>query len=143
MTRAQYEDEILALIRAAVPNGVTVDSLPLGLADRKALDVRNSAVWVVYAGGVPGQNQAMNALVQAETWSWLVIPLAKNYRSPQAGSSSALELLELIVSALAGADLGDAQLIKGRDQLAGLPEGCGLAGYEILFSLKTYLRRTA
>lgn len=143
MTRAQCEDAIIALIRAAVPAGVVVDSLPQGLSDRKALDVRGSAVWVVYVGGVPGQNQAMNALVQPETWSWLVIPLSKNYRSPQAGAASALGLLELIVPALAGAEIGAAQLSKGRDQLAGLPEGCGLTGYEIIFTLKTYLRRTA
>lgn len=143
MTRTQIEDAIIAILKAALPTVTVVESMPLGMDDKKALDVRDTAVRVVYVGSAAKPNQALGTLVQQEQWSWSVIILAKAYRSPKSGVVTALPLLESTITALAGVEIGDGQMLKVRDQIMTLPEGCGLIGYEAIFTIQTYLRRTA
>jgi hypothetical protein len=137
------EDAIIALLSAGLPDSVQVDSLPLGMNDRKALDVRTAAVWVVYAGAVNKPNQSAGALVQPETRNWSCMVLAKKYRSSRDAGDAALDLLEQVVGILAGAMVDGARVAKVRDQLMRLEEGKGIVGYEATFSLQTYLRRTS
>ncbi|MFA7174568.1 MAG: hypothetical protein WC340_14380 [Kiritimatiellia bacterium] len=142
-TRPATEDQIIALLKAKLATSVQIDSLPLGLKDRKALDVRSAAVWVVYAGSTSKPNQAAGALVQPETWNWSTLVLAKKYRSAQAAGDAALELLQSVIDILAGEETDAGKLTKSKDTILGLPEGCGIVGYEAVFSLETYLRRTS
>lgn len=141
MTRLQVEDKILELLRAGLPSIVRVESLPLGINDRLALDVRDAAVWVVYDSGRAVENKHLGGLSQAEKWTWSVVILSKNYRSAKSGASSALELLEETIKILVGAKIGDAMLVKDHDQLANIQDGVGIVGYELYVSLTTYLRR--
>jgi hypothetical protein len=142
-TRTGTEDQIVALLESALPGSVRIGSLPLGMDDRKALDVRSAACWVVYAGGPAKPNQAAGALVQAQTWSWTVLVLAKKYRSNHDAATAALNLLDQVEAALAGAETTAGQLVKVRDTILRMPEGSGIIGYEAVFSVQTYLRRTS
>jgi hypothetical protein len=137
------EDAIITLLADGLPDDVKVDSLPLGTSDRKALDVRRAAVWVVYAGAVNKPNNSAGALNQPETRSWSCMVLAKKYRSSRDAGDAALELLEQVVGILAGATIDGARVAKVRDQIMRLEEGSGIVGYEAFFSVQTYLRRTS
>lgn len=143
MTRMEHEDAILAALKTALPAGVTLGPLPLGLHDSKALDVRESAVWVVYAGGQRRADNHPNSKVQGEDWIWLVVVLAKNYRSAKAGAVTGLALLETINAALSGLHINGRTLTRQGDQLANLPDGCGLMGYEARFSINVFAPRGA
>ncbi len=143
MTRMEHEDAIITALATALPAGTVVGSLPLGLGDRKAMDVRESAVWVVYSGGQRRGDNNANSKMQVEDWTWSVIVLAKNYRSPQAGAATGLSLLETVVATLSGLNIGGRTLTRQRDQLATLPEGCGLMGYEARFSINVFAPRGA
>jgi len=137
MTRAEHEDAILALLRAAMPQGVKVESVPRGLDDPKARDVRAGAVWVVYEGGMPQPGQDPSSPVHAEAWAWSVICLAKTYRSDQVGAATALTLLEAVVDALDGAEIECRDIVRIGDRLLPLPaEVEGLIGYEAQFSVE-------
>lgn len=142
-TRTATEDQIIELLTGGLASTVRIGSLPLGMNDRKALDVRSSAVWVVYAGSTDKPNQTCSALVQQETWNWSILVLAKKYRSRQDAGDAALGLLESVIDILAGAEIDAGQLTKTRDTILRLPEGCGIIGYEAVFSVQTYLRRTS
>jgi phage gp37-like protein len=137
------EDALIALLSAGLPDTVQVDSLPLGMNDRKALDVRLAAVWVVYAGSANKPNMSAGALNQPETRTWSCMVLAKKYRSSRDAGDAALDLLEQVVGVLAGAMIDGARVAKVRDQIMRLEEGKGIVGYEAVFSLQTYLRRTS
>ncbi|GAB7082288.1 hypothetical protein [Megalodesulfovibrio paquesii] len=149
-TRAETEDALLDLLRAGLPALKQLGSLPLGLHDRAALDVRDSAVWVYYAGGEPGENESLSGHLQQEQWTFAVLCLAKRYRGATEGAAAALELLEAVIDLLAGAVLypadpnGDGlglHLSKGPDRILPLPEGCGVVGYEILITCDTFMQR--
>ncbi|MCA1945995.1 MAG: DUF1834 family protein [Desulfovibrio sp.] len=143
--RTDVEDAILDLLRAGLPALKQLGSLPLGLHDRAALDVRDSAVWVYYAGGEPldgaGDNESLSGHLQQEQWTFAVLCLAKRYRGARDGAGAACELLEAVVGILAGASPCDLPLSKGPDRLLPLPEGCGVVGYEILFTCDTIMQR--
>lgn len=143
MTRIEHEDAILAALKAALPAGVAVGSLPLGMNDRKALDVRDCAVWVVYVGGQRRGDNNANSKMQVEDWTWSVLILAKNYRSSGAASVTGLGLLETVNAALSGLPIAGRTLTRLRDQLADLPDGCGLLGYEARFSINIFAPRGA
>lgn len=141
-TRTATEDQIIALLEAGLPESVRIGSLPLGMDDRKAMDVRSAACWVVYAGGPAKANQAAGALVQPQTWSWSILVLAKKYRSTGEAAVAALNLLDQVEAVLAGSTTDAGMLVKVRDAILRMPEGSGIIGYEAVFSLQTYLRRT-
>lgn len=141
MSRQAAEDAILSQLRARLAGTVEVGSMPLGLDEDQALAFKDSAVWVVYAGGVPQPNIMMGAHVQPENWSWAVYPLAKRYRSAQDRQGAALTLLEQTVAILTGADVLGAPLTKGRDQIAPVTPGKGVFGYEVIFTLDHDIRR--
>ncbi|GAU08141.1 Gp37 family protein [Desulfoplanes formicivorans] len=140
-TRSATEDQIIDLLKSALPESVRIGSLPLGMDDRKAMDVRSAACWVVYAGGPAKQNQAAGSLVQAQTWSWSVLILAKKYRSSHAAATAALELLDKVEDALVGQEIAAGQIVKTRDSILRVPDGSGVIGYEAVFSIQTYLRK--
>ncbi|AGW12840.1 hypothetical protein [Megalodesulfovibrio gigas] len=144
--RTDVEDAILDVLRAGLPALKQLGSLPLGLNDRAALNVQDSAVWVYYAGGEPGDNESLPGHLQQERWTFAVLCLAKRYRGAREGAGAACELLEAVIDILAGAVLspdgtGDLPLSKGPDRLLPLPEGCGVVGYEILFTCDTIIQR--
>jgi hypothetical protein len=140
-TRTETEDQIIALLKAGLPDSVRIGSMPLGMDDRKVMDVRSAACWVVYAGGPAKQNQAAGSLVQAQTWSWSILILAKKYRSSHEAATAALELLDQVEDALAGQEVDAGQIVKTRDSILRTPEGSGVIGYEAVFSVQTYLRK--
>lgn len=139
MKRTELEDEIIGLLTTELPGSVRVGSLPLGMEDRKALDVRTAAVWVVYAGSENEPNRIVGGLVQAEGRKWSVLVLAKKYRSSTQAGEAALDLLDQVVDTLAGAEVGGIPMTKLRDSVLSMPEGCGIVGYEALFSISTDL----
>jgi hypothetical protein len=144
MTRLEHEDAIIAILKTAMPAGTAVAPLPMGLGDRKALDVRGSAVWVVYAGGKPRPGQDVKTMMHLETWVWSCLVLTKEYRSAKAGAVTALGLLETVNAALSGAKVDAARtLTRLGDQILRLPEGCGLMGYETQFSINVFAPRGA
>lgn len=140
-SRTVVEDEILALLREALPDEVPCAFLPLGAQHESALRIRQAAVWVVYSGSACAQPQALNLLVQRETWSWSALILARDYRSPARAGNAALDLLESVTLGLAGRETSAGQIHKVRDALLRLPESAaGLIGYESVFALQPYLR---
>jgi hypothetical protein len=141
MSRQTAEDAILALLRAGLPDSVKVGSMPLALDEDEVYGFSNSAVWVLYAGATSEDNTMLGAHVQPEKWTWAVYPLAKRYRSSQERQQGALALMDLVLGILAGAQILDAQLTKGRDQVAPVPPGKGVFGYEVLFTLEQEIRR--
>lgn len=144
MTRLEHEDAIVAILKTAVPAGVVVEPLPMGLGDRKALDVRGSAVWVVYAGGKPRPGQDPKVMMHSETWVWSCLVLTKEYRSAKAGAVTALGLLEAVNAALSGAKIDAARpLLRLGDQILRLPEGSGIMGYEAQFAINVFAPRGA
>lgn len=144
MTRLEHEDAIVAILKQAMPEGVVVEPLPMGLGDRKALDVRGSAVWVVYAGGKPRPGQDPKVMMHSETWVWSCLVLTKEYRSAKAGAVTALGLLEAVNAALSGAKIDAARtLLRLGDQILRLPEGSGIMGYEARFEINVFAPRGA
>lgn len=144
MTRLEHEDAIVAILKKAMPAGVVVEPLPMGLGDRKALDVRGSAVWVVYAGGKPRPGQDPKVMMHSETWVWSCLVLTKEYRSAKAGAVTALGLLEAVNAALSGAKIDAARtLLRLGDQILRLPEGSGIMGYEAQFAINVFAPRGA
>jgi hypothetical protein len=135
------EDRIIELLKAGLPDSTPVGSLPLGMDDRKAMDIRRSAVWVVYVGSTAGANEVGRGLIQKEARTWSVLVLAKQYRSSRQAGCQALGLLESVCDLLTGAKVDAGELTKVRDQILRLPQGCGVMGYEAHFRLKTMLTR--
>ena len=84
MNRLEHEDRIIELLRRDLP-GVHVDSLPLGLSDRLALQVRTATVWVVYGGGQIKSPADHNVGQHIEYWHWTILILAAAYRSMREG----------------------------------------------------------
>lgn len=141
MTRAEHEDAILAMLRAALPEGVQVDSVPKGLDDPRVRNVRDGAVWVVYAGGQPRPGEDPTSRVHAESWVWSVLCLAKTYRSEKHGAATALDLLEQAIAALDGAEIEYRAVTRLGDQLLNVPEEWKLMGYEAQFAVEVYAQR--
>lgn len=141
MTRAEHEDAILALLRAAIPQNIKVESVPRGLDDPKARDVRDGAVWVVYVGGRKRPSNNALSKVHVEDWTWSVFVLAKTYRSAEQGASEALALLEQVNAALSGAKIQGRMLTRQGDQLLPMPDESKLIGYEAQFSINVFAPR--
>jgi hypothetical protein len=142
-SRITVENEIIALIEAAVADGVTVGSLPQGKNWEEMFRFPTAAVWTAYAGCVNKPNQAAGALVQAETWTWSVLVFGRNYRSPGDANEDALTLLETVVSAVAGNEVSAGLVVKEKDGMVAFPKQVGVVAYEAVFSVQTYLRRTS
>ena len=122
MTRAEHEDALLAILRPAMPARVRVESIPRGLDDARAPDVRDGAVWLVYAGSQPVPGEEPSSRVHAEIWIWSVFCLAKTYRSEKSGAAQALELLEKTIAALDGAEIEYRAVTRLDDRLLAVPE---------------------
>ncbi|KAF5054993.1 hypothetical protein DSECCO2_382270 [anaerobic digester metagenome] len=141
MTRAEHEDAILDLLRAALPQNIKIGSVPRGMEDSKARDVRDGAVWVMYAGGVPAPGEMPASGCHQEFWSWSVICLAKTYRSDQAGAATALGLLEAVIDALDGAEIEGRNVFRVADAQLAIPEEWNLMGYESQFTIEVFTDR--
>lgn len=140
MNRLEHEDRIIELLRKDLP-GVHVDSLPLGLSDRLALQVRTATAWVVYGGGQIKSPADHNVGQHIEYWHWTILILAAAYRSTREGVDAALPLLEAVNESLSWANFGGRALIHTGDAMLDLKEGCGLVGYESNFFIQSFMRR--
>jgi len=136
-TRIQVEDQIIAKLKAAVPSGVTVTSLPLGEDEQKRL-LNKSAVWVTYSSGIFTTPTAH--FVQPGTWQWAIAVFAKDYRSGKARGDAALELLETVEAALVGEEIGSRTIQGVRDE-AIPPILKGVMGYELVISIGREMRK--
>jgi len=140
ISKTLVEDEIIVLLKAGLPAGVTCGFLPSGTEHEKALMIRTAAVWVVYAGADADKPQTVGRLVQRETWHWSVLVVAKNYRSPDAAGEAALDLLDAVIEILAGREVSAGRIYKIRDSVLSLPrEHAGMVGYEAVFAVEPYL----
>ncbi len=141
-TRAEHEDEIKRLLTMKLPDTVQVGSMPLGLDEPKALDVRpGGAVWLVYAGGKPDPGQGDQDGAHRTGWVWSCLVLAKAYRGSTKANASALELLEIVDDVLNGAEIDFREVVSLGDKLLTLPQGKGLIGYEAQFRVEVFKDR--
>lgn len=141
-TRAQHEDEIKRMLANGMPTSAQVDSMPLGLKEPKAFDVRpGGAVWVVYAGGKPDPGQGDLDGEHREGWIWSCLVLSKEYRSSKLANAGALDLLEQVDEVLSGAEIECREVVRLGDKLLALPEGKGLVGYEVQFRVEIFRDR--
>lgn len=142
VTRIQHEDELKRLLTAALSTTVQIDSMPLGLDEPKALDIRpGGAVWLVYAGGKPDPGQDDQTGSSRKGWVWSCLILAKAYRSSKQAAASALDLLEAVDTTLDGAKIEFREVVGLGDKLLTLPKEKGLIGYEAQFRVEVFRDR--
>lgn len=141
-SRKTVEDEMLALLRAALPAGVQAASLPARALAEEIARLNKAAVYLVYLGGEGGQPADMALFRQADAWRWAAIILAKDYRSAQARGAAALDLLDLVVEILSGAETSAGRLYKTSDAIMDLDERfTGVVGYQAVLTVETAFRK--
>lgn len=144
-SRQAVEDAMLALLRAALPASVPVDSLPSGDPEDAVRGIGDSGVWLLYVGANAGEPKSMGMLhSQAEAWSWAVVVLARNYRNQADAGRDALALLETSVDALVGVQPLDGllKISKVSDEVMDLPDSISrYIGYQAIIAVQTHIRR--
>lgn len=129
-------------LTAALPTTVQIDSMPLGLDEPKALDIRpGGAVWLVYAGGKPDPGQDDQTGSSRKGWVWSCPDPGQGLPLQQASGSQRLDLLEAVDTTLDGAKIEFREVVGLGDKLLTLPKEKGLIGYEAQFRVEVFRDR--